>query len=98
MNFSSPLRIFRRLIPTRVSDQTKIFYSNSHLSTDTSINCRLVVDLSSIPKESLKLKELDGDPYCQVTFSLLLENLPSGLMRFSIRIDGKEYSAVEAKY
>ncbi|KAF2968060.1 hypothetical protein GQX73_g5510 [Xylaria multiplex] len=62
------------------------------------LNCSLRTDLSKVPRSCFKRKYFDGEPYLEIWFNLLLENLPSGLMKFSIEVEGKEYAAVEATY
>ncbi|KAJ3577211.1 hypothetical protein NPX13_g3354 [Xylaria arbuscula] len=61
-------------------------------------NCALTVDLAKVPKSLFKKHELDGKSYSRITYSLILENLPSGLMRFALEAGDKEYAALEAKY
>ncbi|KAI1780540.1 hypothetical protein F4818DRAFT_396062 [Hypoxylon cercidicola] len=65
---------------------------------DTAVNCELETDLLDVPKEHFLKNVFNGEPFSQITYNLLLENLPSDLMRFSIEIEGVEYSAVEARY
>lgn len=61
-------------------------------------NCTLKTDLSKVPKELFRRTERDGGLFSEISYNLLIENLPSGLMKFSIEIGGKEYSAVEVTY
>jgi hypothetical protein len=45
-----------------------------------------------------KHRASDRAKYSTLNFNLLIENNQSGLMRFSLEIDGIEYGAVEARY
>lgn len=87
----------RELAPMHPS---QVVLNNSSLVTfaDTAINCELETDLSSVPKEYFQKNVIDGEPFSQITYNLLLENLPSDLMKFSIEVEGVEYSAIEARY
>ncbi|KIX03793.1 uncharacterized protein Z518_07346 [Rhinocladiella mackenziei CBS 650.93] len=75
-------------------------FAPDHPQDDVEINCRLFTDLSQVPKKFFKKKtrESDGAPYCALSYSLQIENNQSGLMKYSLEIGGKEYSAVEAEY
>ncbi|KAI0965133.1 Hsp70 family protein-like protein [Xylaria arbuscula] len=65
---------------------------------DIKKNCTLTVDLAKVPKSFFKVREADGKQHSRIRYSLILENLPSGLMKFALEVGGKEYAAVEAKY
>ncbi|KAI0539552.1 Hsp70 family protein-like protein [Xylaria digitata] len=69
-----------------------------HPDDSIKMNCSLRTDLTKVPKSCFKQKYLDGKPYSRISYNLLLENLPSGLMKFSIEVEGKEYAAIEATY
>ncbi|OAL28843.1 hypothetical protein AYO20_09323 [Fonsecaea nubica] len=64
------------------------------------LNCVLETDLRVVPKRLFKKKyrRSDGEPYCRLSYELQVENTESGLMKYSLLIEGKEYSAVEAIY
>ncbi len=70
----------------------------THQIPDVKLNCALVTDLTNVPKSCFQEQVLDGEQYSMIDYDLLLENLPSGLMKFSIKIDGTEYKAIEATY
>jgi len=40
----------------------------------------------------------DGAPYSLLAYRLQVESNKSGLMKYSVEIEGKEYSAVDASY
>ncbi|XXG97656.1 hypothetical protein Hte_003963 [Hypoxylon texense] len=86
----------RELAP--VHPNRAIYNSTSIAFADTVVNCELETDLSGVPKEYFQKNVFEGEPFSQITYNLLLENLPSDLMRFSIEIQGVEYAAVEARY
>jgi hypothetical protein len=64
------------------------------------INCTLESDLSKVPKSRFvkKTRASDSAEYIEIHYSLQIENNQSGLMKFSLEIGGKEYSAVDATY
>lgn len=64
------------------------------------LNCTLKSDLSKVPKSCFvkKKRASDGAKYIEIHYSLQVENNESGLMKFSIEVDGKEYAAVDATY
>lgn len=64
------------------------------------INCTLKSDLNQVPKSCFvkKKRSSDGADYVEIHYNLQIENNQSGLMKFSLEIDGKEYSAVDATY
>lgn len=69
------------------------------LSTDIiSTNCILETDLSEIPDRFFERRQLNGSLFTAIAFNIILENLPSGLMKFSLEVGGQEYSAVKATY
>lgn len=45
-----------------------------------------------------KKRRSDGADYVQIDYHLVIENNASALMKFSLEIDGEEYSAVQASY
>ncbi len=45
-----------------------------------------------------KTRASDMSQYVEIHYNLQIENNQSGLMKFSLEIDGKEHSAVEATY
>lgn len=86
----------RELAPMHPS---RAIYNNASIAfADTAVNCELETDLSGVPKEYFQKNMFEGEPFSQITYNLLLENLPSDLMRFSIEVEGVEYSAIEARY
>lgn len=62
--------------------------------------CRVRSDLSGYTKRDLGLKPrtgVDGRPYYDLDYFLVLSTAEANL-KFSLEIDGKEYSSVEATY
>jgi hypothetical protein len=53
-----------------------------------------------LPESALVFKKRprDGLEYFELHYKLQIENNPSGLMKFSLMVNDKEYSAVEATY
>ncbi|KIW74095.1 hypothetical protein Z517_12505 [Fonsecaea pedrosoi CBS 271.37] len=45
-----------------------------------------------------KYRRSDGEPYCRLSYELQVENTESGLMKYSLLIEAREYSAVDAIY
>ncbi|KAK4936971.1 hypothetical protein LTR10_022281 [Elasticomyces elasticus] len=86
----------------RVRDQ--LYESTALLAPDhpedVKVNCELTTDLNAVPKSLFvkKYRKSDGAPYCELNYKLQVENTQSGLMKYSLEVDGKEYSAVEASY
>lgn len=68
------------------------------LSVDIVTNCTLETDLSQIPKRFFVRRETNGVLFTEITHNIIIENLPSGLMKFSVEVGGQEYSAVQATY
>lgn len=64
------------------------------------VNCSLVTDLNQVPKSLFikKIRDVDGAPYSMLVYRLQVESNKSGLMKYSLEIEGKEYSAVDANY
>jgi hypothetical protein len=64
------------------------------------VNCNLITDLNQVPKSlfTKKTRDKDGAPYSVLTYRLQVESNKSGLMKYSLEIKGKEYSAVDANY
>lgn len=60
----------------------------------------LTTDLSVVPSHYFvsRYRKSDNEPYCELKYGLQIENNQSGLMKFSLIVDGEEYSAVEAKF
>ncbi|TGJ87961.1 hypothetical protein E0Z10_g854 [Xylaria hypoxylon] len=80
--------------------EAKDFIVTDNLYECTSVSAPAHPDdnLTKVPKSCFQQKFLDGKPYSRISYNVLLENLPSGLMKFSIEVDGQEYAAVEATY
>lgn len=68
------------------------------LSVDIVTNCTLETDLSQIPKRFFVRRETNGVLFTEIMHNIIIENLPSGLMKFSVEVGGQEYSAVQATY
>jgi hypothetical protein len=64
------------------------------------VNCTLKYDLNKVPESCFvrKVRASDSAEYVSISYNLQIENNQSGLMKFSVEIDGKEYSAVDATY
>jgi hypothetical protein len=64
------------------------------------VNCTLKSDLNKVPRSCFvkKTRASDSAEYIEIHYNLQIENNQSGLMKFSLEIDGKEYSAVDATY
>ncbi|KIW93344.1 uncharacterized protein Z519_05949 [Cladophialophora bantiana CBS 173.52] len=64
------------------------------------LNCVLHTDLNDVPRRLFKKKRRasDGEPYCQLSYDLQVENTESGLLKYSLLIEGEEHSAVETSY
>lgn len=63
-------------------------------------SCRVHTDLSGLPRDALGLKSrsgVDGKAYFDLNYFLVLSTAEANL-KFSVEIDGKEYSSVEATY
>lgn len=56
------------------------------------------MDLAKLPKTLFQVHDSDDKPHSRINYSLIIENLPSGLMKFALEAGGKEYAEVEAKY
>ncbi|KAI0125684.1 hypothetical protein BJ170DRAFT_684939 [Xylariales sp. AK1849] len=71
-----------------------------HPGDDVKSNVTLNTDLSKVPKKHFRKlnRDSDGAPYSQLDYNLQIENGQSGLMKFSIEVDGKLYAAVDASY
>ncbi|KAF4312264.1 Hsp70 family protein [Botryosphaeria dothidea] len=67
--------------------------------TNVKLNSTLHTDLTKVPKHHFvrKTRKSDGAHYTELCYSLLVE-VQSGPMKFSLEVDGKEYSAVDADY
>ncbi|OAA63621.1 Heat shock protein Hsp70 [Niveomyces insectorum RCEF 264] len=63
-------------------------------------NCRLSTDLSLVPTSFFSRRERSSDKavFWKLAFALEIEINPSGLMKFSLKVGGEEYSAVETKF
>ncbi|KEZ45057.1 hypothetical protein SAPIO_CDS2479 [Scedosporium apiospermum] len=57
-------------------------------------------DLSAAPRTCFTTKQRpsDGEFYTEIHYHLVIENDSSGLMKFSLEVDGKECGTVNAKY
>jgi hypothetical protein len=64
------------------------------------INCTLKTDLNKIPKSCFikRTRASDNCDYVCIYYNLQIENNESGLMKFSLEINGTEYSEVSASY
>ncbi|OAP57350.1 hypothetical protein AYL99_08088 [Fonsecaea erecta] len=71
-----------------------------HPSNEVKPNCELITDLNHVPKELFlrKNRRSDGMAYSELWYNLQIESTQAGLLKYSLEIEGKEYSAVEAKY
>lgn len=70
------------------------------VNTAVKVNCTLKTDFDKVPRSCFieKKRRSDGADYIQIDYHLVIENDASGLMKFSLEVDGKEYSAVQASY
>lgn len=68
--------------------------------TPVKVNCTLKTDFDKIPRSCFtpKKRRSDGADYIQIDYHLVIQNDASGLMKFSLEVDGEEYSAVQASY
>lgn len=68
--------------------------------TPVKVNCTLKTDFDKLPRSCFiqKKRRSDGADYVQIDYHLVVENDASGLMKFSLEVDGEEYSAVQASY
>ena len=57
-------------------------------------------DFNKVPKDCFekKTRKSDGKLYYEIGYDLKIEINQSGLMKFSLEVDGQEYSAVEASF
>lgn len=64
------------------------------------VNVTLKTDLSKVPREHFQrlARMSDGAAYSSLEYNLQIEHGQSGLMKFSIEVDGKVYGAVDASY
>lgn len=72
----------------------------AYMRIKVKLNCVLKSDLNKVPKNAFvkRNRPSDGAEYVELHYNLHVENNQSGLMKFSLEINGKEYSAVEASY
>jgi len=63
-------------------------------------NCVLKTDLSLVPSRLFIHKKRPSDyaDYVELYFDLVIRNDPSGLLKFSLEVDGVEYSCVDTEY
>ncbi|KAK1831182.1 hypothetical protein QBC39DRAFT_372068 [Podospora conica] len=68
--------------------------------TTTTVNCVLTTNLSTVPAKCFirKYRASDDAPYVRLSYNLLVENNQSGLMKFSLEVEGKEYGSVDTTY
>ncbi|KFG77530.1 hypothetical protein MANI_111979 [Metarhizium anisopliae] len=80
--------------------ESSVLLAPDHPEDEVKLNCTLKSDLSKVPKSCFvkKKRASDGAKYIEIHYSLQVENNESGLMKFSIEVDGKEYAAVDATY
>lgn len=82
-----------------------LFFAETNVAPDypgptVKTACRLRSDLSSLNKQDLGLRArtgVDGKPYYDLNFCLVLSTAEANLM-FSLEINGKVFSTVEATY
>lgn len=62
--------------------------------------CVLTTDLKRLPWQHFvkRTRASDKVQYRFIEYNLRIENNQSGLMKFSLEVGGKEYSAVEAAF
>ena len=59
-----------------------------------------MTDISHLPSKRFvkKYRPSDGAPYSEIDYTLLITNDKSGLMKFAVEINGKQYGVVNANY